>query len=98
MGRRRRARHDVAARARRARRALMTGRLRAYVVDDEAGAVKQVVQSLKSTGRVDVVGTATSPETALIEVPERQVAAPFRDVHVPRMPGPEPLQPPPPRP
>jgi len=70
----------------------MTGRLRAYVVDDEAGVLKQVVQSLKSTGRVDVVGTATSPETALIEIPERQVDALFLDIHMPEMTGFELLQ------
>ena len=65
----------------------MTGRLRAYVVDDEPGALKQVVQSLKSTGRVDVVGTATTGETALVEVPTRDVDALFLDIHMPGMTG-----------
>lgn len=65
----------------------MTGRLRAYVVDDEPGALKQVVQSLKSTGQVEVVGTATSAETALIEIPAREVEALFLDIHMPGMTG-----------
>jgi class 3 adenylate cyclase len=61
----------------------MTGRLRAYVVDDEAGALTQVVHSLESTGRVEVVGTATAAETALAEIPERDVEALFLDIHMP---------------
>jgi two-component system, LytTR family, response regulator len=65
----------------------VTSRLRAYVVDDEAGALKQIVQSLKSTGRVDVVGTATTGETALLEVPVRDVEALFLDIHMPGMTG-----------
>jgi two-component system, LytTR family, response regulator len=65
----------------------MNSRLRAYVVDDEPGALRQVVQSLKSTGRVDVVGTATSAETALVEIPARQVEALFLDIHMPGMTG-----------
>ena len=65
----------------------MTGRLRAYVVDDEPGALKQVVQSLKSTGRVDVIGTATSGATALVEVPALDVDALFLDIHMPGMTG-----------
>ena len=65
----------------------MRERLRAYVVDDEPGALKQVVQSLKSTGRVDVIGTATSAETALAEVPARDVEALFLDIHMPGMTG-----------
>lgn len=58
-------------------------RLRAYVVDDEPGALRQVVQSLKSTGRVDVVGSATAADTALAEIPERDVEALFLDIHMP---------------
>ncbi len=65
----------------------MTVRLRVYVVDDEPGALKQVVQSLKSTGRVEVVGTATTGETALAEVPARDVDALFLDIHMPGMTG-----------
>src|SRR5262249_23308956 len=90
--RRRRQGHHVAAGPRGGRRALMSGRLRAYVVDDEPGALKQVVQSLKTTGRVDVVGTATSAETALIEIPARGVEALFLDIHMPGMTGFELLQ------
>ena len=65
----------------------MTTRVRAYVVDDEPGALKQVVHSLRSTGRVDVVGTATSAETALLDIPARQVEALFLDIHMPGMTG-----------
>jgi len=70
----------------------VTGRLRAYVVDDEPGALRQIVQSLKSTGRVDVVGSATSAETALVEIPAREVEALFLDIHMPGMTGFELLQ------
>ena len=65
----------------------MTGRLRAYVVDDEPGALRQVTQSLRSTGRVEIVGTATLPETALSEIPARDVEALFLDIHMPGMTG-----------
>jgi len=61
----------------------MPDRIRAYVVDDESGALKQVVQSLKATGRVDVVGTATAAETALAEIPGLDVEALFLDIHMP---------------
>lgn len=65
----------------------MSGRLRAYVVDDEAGALKQVVQSLKATGRVEIVGTATSGENALVDIPTLAVDALFLDIHMPGMTG-----------
>jgi class 3 adenylate cyclase len=61
----------------------MMGPLRAYVVDDEPGALTQIVRSLRSTGRVDVVGTATDADTALAEIPERDVEALFLDIHMP---------------
>jgi len=70
----------------------VTGRLHAYVIDDEPGALRQIVQSLKSTGRVDVVGSATSAETALVEIPAREVEALFLDIHMPGMTGFELLQ------
>src|SRR5262249_22958462 len=65
----------------------MSGRLRAYVVDDESGALKQVVQSLKSTGRVDVGGHGTSAAKARLELPARAVEALFLDIHMPGMTG-----------
>jgi two-component system LytT family response regulator len=61
----------------------MSAHLRAYVVDDEAGALKQLVQTLKATGRVDVVGTATTAETALAEIPVLNVETLFLDIHMP---------------
>lgn len=65
----------------------MTGALRAYVVDDEPGALKQVVQSLRSTGRVEIVGSATAAEDALAEIPDRDVEALFLDIHMPGITG-----------
>jgi two-component system LytT family response regulator len=65
----------------------MTDRLRAYVVDDEPGALRQVVQSLRATGRVEIVGTATVPGTALAEIAERDVEALFLDIHMPGLGG-----------
>jgi class 3 adenylate cyclase/CheY-like chemotaxis protein len=70
----------------------MTGRLRAYVVDDEPGALAQVVHTLHSTGRVHVVGTTTDAETALAEIPDRHVEALFLDIHMPGITGFELLQ------
>jgi class 3 adenylate cyclase len=70
----------------------VTGRLRAYVVDDEPGALAQVVHTLESTGRVDVVGTATAAEAALAEIPDRDVEALFLDIHMPGITGFELLQ------
>jgi len=61
----------------------MTSPLRVYVVDDEPGALKQVVQMLRSTRRVEIVGAATVADTALVEIPERQVEALFLDIHMP---------------
>jgi two-component system LytT family response regulator len=65
----------------------MTRRLRAYVVDDEPGALRQIVQSLRATGRVEVVGTATAAATALAEIAERDVDALFLDIHMPQLDG-----------
>jgi two-component system LytT family response regulator len=61
----------------------MSARLRAYVVDDEPGALRQVGGALRATGRVEVVGTATLAETALVEIPARHVEALFLDIHMP---------------
>jgi two-component system, LytTR family, response regulator len=80
-------REHVATFSRRARRVPMTGRLRAYVVDDEPGALRQVVQSLRSTARVEVVGMATAAETALAEIAERDIEALFLDIHMPGITG-----------
>lgn len=65
----------------------MTSPLRVYVVDDEPGALRQIVQSLKATGRVDIVGTATAGDTALAEIPSREVEALFLDIHMPALSG-----------
>jgi two-component system, LytTR family, response regulator len=65
----------------------MTRRLRAYVVDDEPGALAQVVQALRATGRVDIAGTATSGETALPALAAGGVDALFLDIHMPGLTG-----------
>jgi class 3 adenylate cyclase len=70
----------------------MTGRLRAYVVDDEPGALAQLAHTLEATRRVELVGTATNAATALAEIPQRDVEALFLDIHMPGTTGFELLQ------
>jgi len=65
----------------------MTARLRAFLVDDEPLALKQLARALKATGRVEVVGTATDPEPALAEIPAHAVDVLFLDIHMPRLNG-----------
>jgi len=65
----------------------MSGRLRAFLVDDEPLALTQLARALKATGRVEVVGTATDPEAALAEIPTRAVDVLFLDIHMPGLNG-----------
>jgi len=64
-------------------------RLRAYLVDDEALAVKRLVRLLEATGRVDIVGTASDPEEAraYLSGHARGVDVAFVDIEMPGMTG-----------
>lgn len=65
----------------------MRAPLRAFVVDDEVGVMRRIARLLRETNEVEVVGTATEPEEALVEIPERDVDVLFLDVEMPRMDG-----------
>lgn len=65
----------------------MRAPLRAFVVDDQVGSVRRVARLLRETNEVDVVGTATEPEEALVEIPELDVDVVFLDIEMPRMDG-----------
>lgn len=65
----------------------MRAPLRAFVVDDEIGAMRRMARLLRETNEVEVVGTATEPEEALVEIPEHDVDVLFLDVEMPRMDG-----------
>ncbi len=65
----------------------MTGRLRAYVVDDERLAVERVKRLLEATGRVEIVGAASDPEVALAYLSAQAVDVLFLDIQMPGLTG-----------
>lgn len=65
----------------------MSGRLRAFAVDDEPLALRSLVGLLKETGRVEVVGSATEPEAALQALTAQPVDVVFLDIRMPGMSG-----------
>jgi two-component system LytT family response regulator len=61
--------------------------IRAFIVDDERLAVERLARLLAQSGRVDVVGTSTDPETAVDHI---ETAAPdvvFLDIQMPGLNG-----------
>jgi two-component system LytT family response regulator len=62
-------------------------RIRAFVVDDERLAIDRLERLLASTGRVDVIGTATDPEEALARLQTQQVDVIFLDIQMPELSG-----------
>ncbi len=61
--------------------------MRAFVLDDEPFAVKRLVRLLKETGRVQIAGTSTDPETALAALKKSPVDVLFLDIQMPGMTG-----------
>jgi two-component system, LytTR family, response regulator len=61
--------------------------LRAYIVDDERLAVERLTRLLDATGRVRIAGSATDPETAIVELRERDVDVLFLDIQMPGVTG-----------
>jgi two-component system, LytTR family, response regulator len=59
----------------------------AYVVDDEPLAVLRLTRLLNATGRVEVVGSTTDPETALEWLRTHAVDVVFLDVQMPVLSG-----------
>ena len=65
----------------------MSGRLRAFLVDDEPLARKRLGRMLEATGRVDVVGNAGDAETALASLERAAADVVFVDIQMPGMSG-----------
>jgi two-component system LytT family response regulator len=61
--------------------------LRVYLVDDEPLALKRLVRLLQRTGRVEIAGSATSPDRALRYLSNNPVDAVFLDIQMPEMTG-----------
>lgn len=61
---------------------------RAFVLDDEAPAVRRMVRLLEASGRVEVVGSGTCPRAALEQVASREgIDIVFLDVQMPELDG-----------
>ena len=70
----------------------MTGRkLRVMLVDDEALALKRLARLLRETGRVEIIGQETDPETALSQLLSAEsrdrIDAIFLDIQMPALNG-----------
>jgi two-component system, LytTR family, response regulator len=61
--------------------------LKAFVLDDERLAVQRLTRLLQSSGRVDVVGSATDPEDALAFLAGHPVDVLFLDIQMPGLNG-----------
>ena len=61
--------------------------MRAYLVDDEPLAVKRLTRMLQATGRVDIVGSANDPQTALEFLRAQPVDVLFLDIQMPGLTG-----------
>jgi len=61
--------------------------LRVFVVDDEPLAARRLARLLTETGRVEVVGTTSDPEEALVFLRENEVDALFLDIQMPGLTG-----------
>jgi two-component system LytT family response regulator len=57
--------------------------IRAWLLDDEALAVKRLARMLEATGRVEVVGASTDTEEALEHLSQTTVDALFLDIEMP---------------
>jgi two-component system, LytTR family, response regulator len=61
--------------------------IRAYVLDDERLAVERLTRLLSATGRADIVGSNTDPESALTFLQSRPVDVLFLDIQMPGLTG-----------
>jgi two-component system LytT family response regulator len=61
--------------------------LRAYLVDDEPLAIARLTRLLDETGRVEVIGSSTSPEEAVEALRSSPPDVCFLDIHMPRLNG-----------
>ncbi len=65
--------------------------LRVFLVDDEALALKRLARLLQATGRVEIIGTETDPETARVRLDElmnaQAIDALLLDIQMPGLNG-----------
>ena len=61
--------------------------IRAYVVDDEALAVKRLTRMLEATGRVELAGSSIDPEAAVTFLNTHSVDLLFLDIQMPVLTG-----------
>src|SRR5262245_28977862 len=61
--------------------------LRAYIVDDERLAVQRLTRLLETSGRVEIAGSATDPEAALVFLQSHPVDVLFPDIQMPGLTG-----------
>ncbi|MGA9770289.1 MAG: LytTR family DNA-binding domain-containing protein [Blastocatellia bacterium] len=64
-----------------------TSQLRVFLIDDELLALKRLARLLQATGRVEIAGSATDPETALDFLAKEPVDALFLDIEMPGLNG-----------
>ena len=62
-------------------------KLRAYLVDDEPLALARLRRLLERTGRVEVTGSTTEPEKAVLAMTEDSPDVCFLDIQMPRLNG-----------
>jgi two-component system LytT family response regulator len=62
-------------------------KLRAYLVDDEPLALERLRRLLERTGRVEVIGSTTEPETAVAALAADPPDVCFLDIQMPRLDG-----------
>jgi two-component system LytT family response regulator len=65
----------------------MATRIRAFLVDDEALALKRLSRMLTATGRVDIAGTDTDPVEAREQILKLKPDVLFLDIEMPGMSG-----------
>lgn len=62
-------------------------KLRAYLVDDEPLALERLRRLLEQTGRVEVIGSTTEPEKAVVALTADPPDVCFLDIQMPRLNG-----------
>lgn len=65
----------------------MNNRLRVFLIDDEALALRRLARMLEATGRVRIVGSTTDPEAALAALNRESVDGLFLDIEMPGLGG-----------